>query len=223
MSKAKEPNKVKAHQRYYTKSGVLVPGVTTITGELGWGKKALIKWANNKGLEGIDSDKYTKDKAEIGTLAHLIVTNYLQGYTTDHLQEYSKETLDRAENSFLSFLKWEEKNRIRPILIEEPLVSEIYQFGGQIDIYGEVNGEIELIDLKTGNDIYDEHIIQVSAYKVLLEEAGHKVDRVRILNIPRTEDEAFTEKKVDNWQVGFEIFKRCLDIYRMKKELKGEA
>lgn len=219
MSKPTEPNKVKAHQRYYTKSGVIVPGVTTITGELGWAKNALVKWANNLGLQGIDSNKYVDDKANVGTLAHLIVTNYLQGYTTDHLKEYSKETLDRAENSFLSFLEWEKQNKIRPILIEEPLVSEVYQYGGQIDIYGEINGELEIVDLKTGNGIYSEHIVQVSAYKVLLEEAGHRVDRLRILNIPRTEDESFAEKKIDNWQTGFEIFKRCLEIYRLKKEL----
>lgn len=219
MTKDKEPNKTRAHQRYKLASGEIVPGVTTITGELGWGKQALIKWANNLGLQGVDSNKFVDDKADVGTLAHKMVTDYLQGFTTDYRQEYSQETINRAENSFLSFLEWEKKNKIKPILIEKALVSEGWRYGGQIDIYGEINGELELIDLKTGNGIYPESSIQVAAYKMLLEEAGHKVDRLRILNIPRTEDESFAEKKVDCWQAAFAIFKRCLEIYELKKEL----
>jgi hypothetical protein len=216
----KESNRTRAHQRYYLKSGQPVPGVTTITGELGWGKDALIKWGNNLGLKGIDSTKYKDEKADVGTLAHQMVMDYLQGIKADYTQEYSGITIDQAENCCLSFHEWEKMNRIEPALIETPLVSEVWKYGGQIDIYGNVNGELTLIDLKTGSGIYDEAIIQVSAYKPLLEEHGHKVERVRILNIPRTEDEAFTEKKVDCWDKGFLIFLHCLGIHNEKKGLK---
>lgn len=59
----------KAHVKYRTKDKVLVPGVTTITNLLN--KPYLIKWANDLGLEGIDSTKYRDEAADIGTLAML--------------------------------------------------------------------------------------------------------------------------------------------------------
>jgi len=226
LSQVKESEYVQAHPNYYLKSGELVPGVTTITGELGWGTNQLIKWANNLGLKHINSTDYTKEKARIGTLGHQMVTDHLRGIKIDnaqlaiYAQEYPGINVDLAQNSFLSFCEWEKINHIEPLLIEVPLVSEVWKYGGQIDIYGKVNGGLTLIDLKTGSGIYDEAIIQVSAYKPLLEEHGHIVERVRILNIPRTEDEAFTEKKVDCWDKGFEIFLYCLGIHNAKKGLK---
>ncbi len=42
----------KVHTRYKLKNGLLVPGVTTVTGVLD--KPALIIWANRLGLQGID-------------------------------------------------------------------------------------------------------------------------------------------------------------------------
>ena len=58
----------RAHTRYYTTDGTLVPGSTTITGLLN--KPALVKWANNLGLQGIDSSKYVDKAARVGTLIH---------------------------------------------------------------------------------------------------------------------------------------------------------
>ena len=48
--------KPSAHTVYTDSLGTRVPGATTIIGILD--KPALIKWANNLGLAGIDSTKY---------------------------------------------------------------------------------------------------------------------------------------------------------------------
>lgn len=53
----------KAHTRYYLSDGTLVPGATTVTGLLN--KPALVKWANNLGLQGIDSSKYVDKAARV--------------------------------------------------------------------------------------------------------------------------------------------------------------
>ena len=53
----------KAHTRYYLQDGTLVPGATTVTGLLN--KPALVKWANNLGLQGIDSSKYVDKAARV--------------------------------------------------------------------------------------------------------------------------------------------------------------
>ena len=211
----------KAHIRYKTKDNDPVPGATTILGILN--KPALVKWSNNLGLQGISVDKYVDDKAAIGTLGHALVTDHYAGVTTD-TSDYSANQIDQAQNSALSFWEWEKGHPIkRAVLVETPLVSEIHRFGGTADLYVETqDGALELLDLKTGKGIWPEHEYQVAAYRELLFEAGHAVDRVRILNIPRSEDEAFVEKVLSEQELetGWKIFLCCLEIYNLKKGAK---
>ena len=213
--------KTKAHTIYKNTVGKRVPGVTTIVSELGWNTRVLIKWANNLGLKGEDSDKFRDDKADIGVLGHAIITEGLQGRKTD-MSDYSENQIKAAENSVLSFYEWEKDHRIEPILIESPIVSELLQAGGTPDIYGKVNGLPELIDLKTGSGIYAEAIIQTSTYAEILRENGYPVDKVRILNIPRTEDEGFDEKLVSNdlQKISFRVFKHCRETYELHKIMR---
>lgn len=217
-------SKTKAHIRYRTTDGAIVPGVTTITGsQLGWNKQVLINWANRIGLKGVDSNKYKDDKADIGTLGHSMVTDWLLGIKTD-TSDYSKNQIEAAENSALSFYEWAKNKRIKPILVEIPLISEKHKFGGKPDIYAAIDGDLELIDLKTGSGIYEEMIVQVSAYGELLVESGHEVEIIRILNIPRTEDEAFVERVIGKKQreVAWKIFCNCLKNYQLRKKLNGK-
>lgn len=217
-------SRTKAHTRYRTKDNTIVPGVTTITGsQLGWNKQVLVNWANRIGLQGIDSTKYKDEKALIGTLGHSFVTDGLLGIETD-TSDYSANQIEAAENSALSFYEWAKGKDIRPILVETPLVSEVYAFGGTADIYAEIDGCLELIDLKTGSGIYDEMVVQVAAYEALLKEHGHRVDKVRILNIPRTADEAFLERVVGRHQldIAWLIFRNCHQNYLLRKGLNGK-
>ena len=215
--------KTKAHIIYRNSSGIRVPGVTTITGELGWNTRVLIDWANRIGLEGIEASKYTDDKADIGTLGHLMITDKLRGKKTV-TDDYSKNQIAAAKNSVKSFEAWAKDKKIEPILIETPLVSDIHNFGGTLDIYAKVNKLLELIDLKTGKGIYDEHLIQVGGgYIILLEEHKHPFDKVRILNIPRTNNEKFYEEDEINIAICKKIFLNCLENYYSKKQIRNES
>jgi len=217
--------KSKGHIRYRSEveklkngKGVIFPGVTTIVGILN--KPALVKWANKLGLDGVEVGRFVDDKADIGTLGHAMITDHYKGVETD-TSDYTKNQIDKAENAALSFWEWEKKHKIEPILIEEPLVSERMEFGGTADIYGKVDGVLELIDIKTGNGIWPEHYIQVAAYGYLLAENGYKVDNYRILNIPRAETENFREELVGSISKQWLIFAHCLSIYRLRKEIKS--
>ena len=55
----------RVHTVYKTKDGKRVPGVTTILGVIN--KPALVRWANNLGLQGIDSTNYVDATARCGT------------------------------------------------------------------------------------------------------------------------------------------------------------
>lgn len=206
----------KAHTVYKLHDGTRVPGATTITGLLN--KPYLIKWANNLGLDGIDSSKYVDEAAKAGTLAHALVLEHLTGEKVD-LTQYTAQQIDLAENSILSFFEWEKRHKIEPIFCEKPLVSEKMRYGGTLDCFAYVNGEPELIDFKTGKAVYEEYFVQTAAYRKLLEEEGIEVSRIRILRIGRDETEGFEERVITDSRKYFEIFEHLLGIYYLKKEL----
>jgi len=209
-----------AHIRYKNKDGILVPGVTTVLSVLN--KPALVKWANNLGLQGIDSTKYRDAMADIGTLAHYVIMCHLKNQTPV-LDDYSPEQIDKAENCSLSFYEWEKNHPLEPVLIEEPLVSEEFQFGGTVDCCAKCNGDLLLVDFKTGKGIYSEMFYQLAAYRQLLVEHGHDVGSARILRIGRSEDEGFEEQVRTNLDNEWAIFEHCLQIYQLQKKLKKEG
>jgi hypothetical protein len=214
MSKIKG---TKAHTRYYTLDKQLCPGVTTVLGLLA--KPALIKWANNLGLQGIDSSKYVDAAAQIGTCAHLLVQSHLAKETPD-LSQFSPDTISQAENSLISFFEWEKAHKIKPVLLEKSLVSERYRYGGSLDIYAEIDGQMWLCDIKTGKGIYDEMACQLAAYRQLLMEHDYQVHGCRIIRIGRDATEGFEDRVYAGSFLDkqWEIFKRLLEIHWLKKE-----
>ena len=94
------------------------------------------------------------------------------------------------------------------------------RFGGTLDCLCELDGEMELLDFKTGKAIYDEHFVQLAAYRKLAEENGFPVKRCRILRVGRDETEGFEERVVTDTEKYFRVFQNLLEIYYLKKELR---
>jgi hypothetical protein len=209
--------KTKIHTRYKTIDGEVVPGVTTVLGELA--KPALIHWAWDLGTKGIDYRLYRDDKAEIGTLAHYLIMCHLKGETPD-TSDYSKNQIDQAENCILSYFEWEKDHPFVGILIEQPLVSEVMRFGGTPDLLCVMNGDRVLVDFKTGKAIYPDFFFQLAAYKALIQEKGYVVDKARILRIGRDETESFEDRQAGDLETEWDIFIHALSIYQAKKQLK---
>lgn len=215
---AEKLSNVRQHTVYKV-NGKRVPGVTTILGVLA--KPALVKWANNLGLEGIDSNKYVDKLARIGTLAHYRIECELRGDEPD-LDPYSPEEVEKSDNALLSWWAWREQHTIDPLLIEEPMVSEEYRYGGTMDCVGDVDNVPTLIDLKTSKGVYPEHVMQAAAYVHLLAENGYAVERVLILQIGRDESEGFSEHAygISDLANHWRIFVLCREIYDLKKVVK---
>lgn len=210
--------KVKAHTRYVAADGKQVPGVTTILGVLA--KPALVPWANRMGLQGIDTSKYVDEAASIGTLAHALIMESLGGVPVRH-GDFTADQLARAKHGVVTFTGWLKGKDFTPQLLEQPLVSEIYRYGGTIDILATLNGELVLIDLKTSSGIYDEHIYQLGGYWKLLDEnqPNNKISGARILRIGRTEGDGLEERVLTGAQVlnGWRVFEHCLAIWALKR------
>ena len=217
MARDKIKGVSKAHTVYKLADGkTRVPGTTTITGLLN--KPYLVKWANNLGLEGIDSSTYTDEAAKTGTLAHAMVQAHLQNEQLD-MNQFSKVQIDLAENALISFFEWKSRHEIEPIKCEVPFVSETLKYGGTIDCYCTLDGKPTLLDFKTGKAIYEEYFVQLAAYRNLLEEQGLPVERCQILRIGRDETEGFEERAVTDTRKYFEIFRNLLNVYYLKKDL----
>jgi len=114
------------------------------------------------------------------------------------------------------------ESQIEPVMLETPLVSEQYGFGGTIDFFGNVDDQPTLLDFKTGKAIYPEFFYQLAAYEQLLAEAKQLIEVSKILRIGRTEDEGFEERTVGKLDKQWEIFLHCLSIYNLQKEARKE-
>lgn len=217
MSKSDKLKPVsKAHIRYKTSDGTVVPGATTITGLLN--KPYLIRWANDLGLEGIDSSTYTDEAAKTGSLAHAMIQADLQGTQIDKAQ-YSPIQVDLAENALLSWFEWKKRHIIEPVHCEVPFVSDRMKYGGTVDCYCKLDGKPTLLDFKTGKAIYPEYFVQLAAYAELLRENGYPVDECRILRVGRDATEGFEERSVADTRDWFEIFQHLLSVYYLKKKV----
>ena len=219
MATVKSGKDVKVHTVYKNAKGKRLPGVTTILGILG--KPALIHWAWSLGMQQIDYKVFRDDKADIGTLCHAMILAHLRSTDLD-TSVYTKRQIDLAETSFLKYLDWEKEHKLQPILLETPLVSERYQYGGTPDNYCILDSRPTYIDYKTGKGIYEEMFFQASAYRNLLIENGNTVDKVYILRFGRDETEGFEVQEILDTTIHFEIFKSCLNIYNLRNQLKKE-
>jgi hypothetical protein len=212
--------KAKAHTAYFV-DAVRVPGVTTITGVLD--KPALVRWANNLGLQGIDSFKYVDELAVYGTLAHYMIECHLKG-EPECLDDFSKTQIDIAQNGAIRFLQWQEQVGFLPLFSEKALTSQAHMFGGTIDAYGETrDGKRILCDIKTCKGVFPEHKTQVGGgYDILLQENGYRVDEIHIIRVGRTESEGFDDVLISNEERAIHArrFLLCRELYEVNKLCK---
>lgn len=209
------------HITYKNAKGERIVGVTTALGLLS--KPALIPWAYKRGKDGLELYESRDKAANVGTIVHARIMAYYKGCEIDN-SNISPEVWEMTDNSMKSFYEWANPRKVEPILIEEPLISEKYQYGGTFDIYGKMDKELTLLDFKSGSGLYDEHFIQLAGYLQLLREAGHNPAKIVILNIPKTKDDSFTLKSISadeySLELRFEKFLRLVEIWHIDRELK---
>ncbi|MBA7607077.1 hypothetical protein ES703_14229 [subsurface metagenome] len=170
-------------------------------------------------MQGIDSDKYTDDKAAIGTLAHHMILCHLKGIEPD-TSDYSAKQIDQAETCLIKYWDWEKHHILQTILAEHSLVSQLDNYGGTLDWYGYLDDIPTLIDYKTGKRIYPEMAYQLAAYLHLLVEAGYTAPQHLILRIGRDPSEGFEPFYYSSLDKQWLIFKHCRGIYQLQKELR---
>lgn len=168
-------------QGYYNAAGDKLPGTTTIIGRF---KESggLVQWAYKSGREhermvaqGKEAPRHLYDVVDAAALAGNVAHDMIEAHILgkEFKPEVSDEILSKATNSFNQFLEWREQSRIEIVATERAYVSERHQFGGTVDAIGrDGKGRIVLLDWKTSNAVYQDYLIQLAAYALLLEECA---------------------------------------------------
>ena len=52
------------------------------------------------------------------------------------------------------------------------LISEVHQYGGTPDAIGSLDDKLCLLDWKTSNSVYTDHLVQIAAYRMLWNECN---------------------------------------------------
>jgi hypothetical protein len=171
--------------RRYGKSGhayyiddVKVDGVTTILNAL---PKSLAQWAADAGAnyavehweelseqtltKRLDAIRYAhrnirNTAAMRGTEIHALGEKLYGGLPIEVPPEHRG-----AVEAYAKFLDdWE----IEPIASETPVVNLTYRYGGTADLWayiGKRDGVRALVDLKTGNNLYESTVLQLTGYR----------------------------------------------------------
>lgn len=222
--------------RYYNAAGKRLPGVTTVTGNLGWSKGGLMWWANQQGLAGVEL-RDAQGAATIGTLAHAAIEGDIAGKPVDlssvdntrpPKEDGEPDELSPREKVEAVLERWQEWKRLHVeevFLSEHELVSEELQYGGRMDmLFRGSNGKLWMLDVKTGG-MYADSLVQVAGYAMLVEEnTDYRIDELAILRIPQESESITTHERP--WKregMEQETFRLCLRLHAIQKVLKKEV
>ena len=195
-----------AHATYKNSKGEKVDSVTTIiSGQLGWSTQALLAWQVKMFKEGKDPTDIKNKAADIGTLVHEYIEAYIYGCEVSEkvLSKYSTDAIVIAETGLEQFKRKIEKEKIKFLETEMPLVSDEHNFGGCLDfIYTRPGIKCGLGDNKTSKAVYGNYIVQLGGYDILLnEKTKYRPEESLIVkinkDISKPEDEIVTLKYID--------------------------
>ena len=184
-----------ADERWYTKPGrdgvtdvpvyTPVPSVTWIAGF--WPKGVgFYKWLADKGWDEAEAAKQAA--GDKGSAVHHAIEMILKG------QEFRIDTkvLDKARSTeqepatreltyeellcVKSFLDWRDAVKPEVIATEMTIFSDIHGYAGTVDLVCRIDGVPYVIDFKTSKQVWKEYELQVSAYRMALENGENPID-----------------------------------------------
>lgn len=189
-----------ADERWYMKPGVnpetkvptylAVPSVTWIAGY--WPKGiGFYKWLADKGWDEAEAAKQAA--GDKGSAVHLAIEHILNGeeFRIDtKVQDKNRSTEQELATRELtyeellcvqSFLAWradlaKEGKTLEVLATETTIFSEKYSYAGTVDLVARIDGVPYVIDFKTSKQIWKEYELQVSAYRVALENGENPIE-----------------------------------------------
>lgn len=154
-----------------------IPSVTWICSYYPKGK-ALTQWIAAKGWD--DAEVAKQSAADKGSKIHQACEAWLGGAKIEmsskfrnHSKQADEELTVEEYEAVMSFVKW--WRLVNPELVKAEFVvfNEEEGYAGTVDILVRIGGKLMLIDIKSGQSVWPEYELQLSAYRrCLLEEYG---------------------------------------------------
>lgn len=145
------------------------------------------------GLKGVDTTKVRDKSADLGSLTHFQISCFLENVEPD-MREYSDEYIAKSRFGFDKFMDFWTKERLIMVASERQMVSELYRYGGTLDIVArDEDGLLVLLDAKSARKtVYFGMKAQLGLYENLWNECNEeKIARRAIVRIPATPDGEF--------------------------------
>lgn len=141
-----------------------------------------------------ESDANTTRAADLGSEIH----DWCEKYIDFKLKNGPMPEMPEDQNvltGVTSFLEWESSHKVKFIWTEKVLYSKKYDYIGKGDIAAKVDGLTCLVDIKTGNGIYNSVRAQTAAYAFAdTEECGLKYDGRWALRLAKETEEEYLER-----------------------------
>lgn len=128
--------------------------------------------------------------ATIGSTVHEAIERALRieietGVATELIEPPAGEHQVKVTECLDKWVEWRRQVDLRVIAVEKRLASQDYGFAGTLDLLAEVEGEVSVLDFKTGKAIYSEAYLQNCAYRLALQEEGIKTTKGYIVRLPK--------------------------------------
>lgn len=143
----------------YEIDGLWYPRVTSIVNIKA--KPGLYRYY--AGMPSFAAADQAKDRsAEEGSRVHDAVEAMLRGH-----QPIVDDATRGAVEAFTEFTR---NTHIKPLLIEERVLSREHQYAGTVDVVAQIDGVVGVLDIKTSKAIYRDYGLQTAAYVAALRE-----------------------------------------------------
>ncbi len=188
-------------ERWYAKQGTdeatglptykYVPSVTWVTGHYPKGLE-FYKWLAKRGWD--ESQAIKEAAGTKGSKIHKLIENLLAGETVAMDAEYADPKTGvmaplTVEEYYagMTFIAWYKdlcsKNEVEVMGSELVVWNDEDNYAGTTDLVLRINGRVTVIDVKTGQNVWPEYELQLSAYKRALDLAGTEVHDLAIIQV----------------------------------------
>ena len=144
---------------------------------------------------------------DIGSQIHALIEWELQSKMLEKAGP-SPHVTDAAMWGYMAWQDWAKSVNLKPLAIEQAVWSRTHGYAGTLDLLAEVNGELTVLDWKSGKAVYPEAHLQNAAYRHAIREMGHG-DPVKgiIVRVPKVvTDPNFEAVEADPEAESLEIF-----------------
>ena len=203
-----------------------LPSVTTILGA--FPSPALVAWYKCMAFQ--EQKEITDKGKEIGSTLHELRIRIEKGEPFEITTAYPEE----VQNCLKAYFQWKKERGIQQIICSElKMWSTDLGYMGIFDDLVKRGNDLILLEFKTNNGIYDEHMEQAVAYKKLYEswsvftngiKKSQAIKEVWIVRFPKVKPEnpdapLYEIRQVLNSEMDelFESFNHKLAIYNIRK------